>query len=229
MLNICPDININISDRPIARVREARNLGLTFDESLNFESHVTEAVRNCFYRLKLLYKIRPYLSTDVRITLCDTLVLSKLNYADTVYGSCILGRSEKLIQRVQNACARFCYHIPPRSHVTPFLNKGNLMKMSARRKLHLASLVFGIIQTKKPEYLYDKLTWSRHCNKINARASSSLLRTPRHRTAAFRGSFKFAATRCWNDLLPPFRSIKSVTCFKLKYKKFLLDAQKASS
>lgn len=222
-------LGVKIGGCPIERVREARNLGVLFDEHLHFETHITEAVRNCFYRLKLLYRVRPYISVDMRILLCESLVLSKLNYADTVYGACILGRTEKLIQRVQNACARFCFNVPPRSHITPFLNKGNLMRMSDRRKLHLATLLFGTILTKTPLYLYNKLTWSRDVNKVKTRASSYLLLTLTHRTAAFRGSFKFAASRCWNDLPPPFRAIKSVTAFKHKYKKYLLRNQKETT
>ncbi|CAG9786786.1 unnamed protein product [Diatraea saccharalis] len=82
----------------------------------------------------------------------------KVNYCDTVYGPCLMSRTVRLIQRIQNACARFCFHVPPRTHVTPFLNTANLLKMEARRKLHLATLLYGVIETKRPSYLYDKLT-----------------------------------------------------------------------
>lgn len=221
-------MDIKINGHPIAQVQEARNLGVMFDGHLRFETHVLDAIRNCFYRLKLLYQIRQYLSVDMRVMLCESLILSKLNYADTVYGTCILGKTEKLIQRVQNACARFCFNIPPRAHVTPFLNSGNLMKMTARRQLHLATLLFDVIVSKQPEYLYSKLSWSKNYHKVNTRASSYMLITQRHRTTAFRGSFKFAATRCWNDLPPPLRKIKTVKTFKLKFKDYLLRKQKAS-
>lgn len=222
------NLDLKIDGCPVEQVQEARNLGVVFDGQLHFESHILEAVRNCFYRLKLLYRIRPYISVETRILLCESLVLSKLNYADTVYGTCILGRTEKIIQRVQNACARFCFHVPPRTHITPFLNRGNLMKMMARRKLHLATLLFGVILTKTPDYLYRKLSWSSEFNKKNTRASAYRLTTPRHRTAAFRGSFKFAATRCWNDLPPPLRAKKTVNSFRNAYKLHLLCRQKDS-
>lgn len=223
------NLDLRIDGCGIERVLEARNLGVVFDGQLNFETHILEAVRNCFYRLKLLYRVRPYISVDMRVMLCESLILSKLNYADTVYGACILGRSQKLIQRVQNACARFCYNVPPRAHITPFLNKGNLMRMSARRKLHLATLLFGTILTKKPDYLYKKLSWSRDVNQIKTRASSYLMLASSHKTAAFRGSFKFAASRCWNDLPPPLRALKTIGAFRSKFKCYLLQQQKKLS
>ncbi|KAL0868740.1 hypothetical protein ABMA27_008175 [Loxostege sticticalis] len=165
------DINtaILINGQPITRVDTAKNLGLVIDSNLKFERHIAECARNSFYRLKLLHKIRPYLSERIRITLCEALVLSRLNYCDTVYGPCLLSRTSRLIQRVQNSCARFCFTVPPRSHITPYLNDANMLKMEARRKLHLTTMLFGVITTMKPKYLYLKLEWARHHSRYPRR------------------------------------------------------------
>lgn len=223
------NLNIKLNGEVIDRVEKCRNLGLTLDSHLNFESHIAECVRSCFYRLKLLYKIRPYLDEKLRITLCEALILSKLNYCDTVYGPCLLARTSKLVQRVQNACARYCFHIPPRSHVTPFLNDSNLLKMEARRKLHLAVLLFGVIKSGKPIYLFNKFTWAQSVNRNPMRACKHIFTTPKHRTSVFRGSFKFAATRCWNDLPPPVRDLKTIVTFKKYLMKHLITLQLTST
>lgn len=194
------------------------------DSTLRFEKHILDTVRNCFYRLKVLYRVRDYLNIDMRIKLCDSLILSKLSYADTVVGKCLLARTKVLIQRLQNACARFCYPIPRRSHVTPFLNQGGLLKMEARRTLHLASLLFGIIKHKQPSFLYSKLIFPR----AQERLALGLI-YPRHRTAAFRGSFRYAATKCWNNLPPPVRKSTSLFIFKRKLKQHLLSLQLAQA
>ena len=177
-------------------------------------------VKQCFFRLKVLYQIREYLSTDIRIRLCETLVLSKLNYADTVVGGCLLGRTKRLIQRVQNSCARYCFPIPRRHHVTPYLNRSGLLNMDSRRLLHFASLLFGLIKNRSPSYLYDKLSFTKRRSRITDR-----LICPLHKTAAFRGSFRYSATKCWNNIPPPIRDSSSVNTFKLKYKKHLLMLQ----
>lgn len=218
--------NVVIDGEKIERVDKARNLGLIFDSQLRFETHIAECTRNCFYRLKLLYKLRPYLNERLRIMLCESLVLSKLNYCDTVYGPCLLVRSAKLVQRVQNACARFCFRVPPRSHVTPFINTANMLKMEARRKLHLATMLFGVITSRTPKYLYDKLEWAQDRCRYQRRACTPVLTTPRHRSMAFRGSFRFASSKAWNDLLPPLRALKVKNTFKIKLKQHLLLQQK---
>lgn len=220
------DISLQMTGQEIERVTEARNLGVLMDGGLHFEKHIQKIVGNCFYRLKLLYRIRPYIGKELRIKLCEALVLSKLNYCTTVIGPCLLRRTQRLVQRVQNACARYCFHIPPRTHVTPFLNGANILKMETRRQLHLATLLFGLIKTHNPSYLYSKLTWrqSRHAQSI--RAVTVPLSIPSHRTAAFRGSFRYAATKCWNNIPPPIRNCKSKSRFKVVYKAYLLELQK---
>ncbi|KAG7299107.1 hypothetical protein JYU34_017608 [Plutella xylostella] len=223
------DPNIKVNGTSVEEVTEARNLGVLFDQNLRFEKHILNVVRSCFYKLKVLYKIRPYISEKLRIQLCEALVLSKLNYADTVYGPCLYVKTQNLIQRVQNACARFCFNIPPRAHVTPFLNSSNLLKLSSRRKLHFATLLFGVVRGETPEYLYKKLTWSHQFNKHNTRASSYLLITPDFRSAAFRCSFRYAACKCWNNLPPPIRDLKRQSTFKHRLKTHLILLQKLQS
>jgi hypothetical protein len=218
------DPTILIDGDRLEHVTRARNLGLLMDERLLFEDHIGEVMRNCFYRLKVLYNIRECLDVDTRIKLCETLVLSKLNYADTVYGACLLVRTKKTIQRIQNACARFCFSVPRRSHISPFLNQNKLLNMSARRDLHFASLLFGVIKKHEPLYLYDKLKFTQRKTRIASR-----LLCPTHRTAAFRGSFRYAATKCWNNLPPPIKNAVSVKSCKQKFKRHLIILQSNSN
>lgn len=224
ILSVKPKVVIR--GEQIDRVEIACNLGLTMDPQLRFEKHISNSMRSCFYRLKLLYSIRDYLSVDLRKQLVDSLILSRLNYCDTVYGPCLLSRTEKLIQRIQNACTRFCVKIPRRSHVTPFINENNILKMAARRKLHMSSLLFGVVTTQKPHYLFEKLSWRE--SKYEPRSSTKPLCTSSHRTAAFRGSFRYAATHCWNNLPPPVRVLKSKKHFLSILKKYFMQIQKST-
>ncbi|CAG4973526.1 unnamed protein product [Colias eurytheme] len=218
------DINLIIKDRKIDRVHEARNLGIIFDENLRFEKHINTTISNCFYRLKTLYRIRKYIDTSLRIRLCDALVLSKFNYADTVYGPRLLSRTKSAIQRVQNACARYCWNIPPRTHVSPYIKSAKLLNMEARRRLHFATLLFGIMQAKVPLYLYTKLAWmgERSAQNYETRFAFQKLAIPRHHSAAFRGSFRYSATMCWNNLPPPLRQLRNKENFRIKYRNYLL-------
>ncbi|KAG7302550.1 hypothetical protein JYU34_012473 [Plutella xylostella] len=219
-------LTINMKGQSIERVHEAKCLGLLLDSGLKFENHIQNIVKNCFFRLKVLYKIRSLLTEKVRITLCETLILSRLNYGDTVYGPCLLERTRRLIQRVQNACCRFCFDVPPRGHITPFLNKASMLNMEARRYLHTCSLVFDVLKFQKPEYLFSKLCFSPFHDRYGTRSFRPILSVPKHVSAAFEGSFRYQATKCWNNIPPPIRLLKNKINFKNKIKLFLLIKQK---
>ena len=219
---------VEIQGQHIASVHEARNLGLLFDSHLHFEGHLMRLVKSCFYRLRVLYKIRNLLSEDARIRLCETLILSILNYGDLVYGPRMLSGAQRLIQRVQNACCRFCFHVPPRSHITPFLDKASMLNMRSRRQLHLASLMFDVVNFARPDYLHRKLRFPTDFDsRYGTRAARPPLSTHMHRTAAFEGSFRHQATKCWNNVPPPLRDITVKKKFKQMYKLHLLQLQSA--
>jgi hypothetical protein len=213
---------IKLNGTAIEQVTETRSLGILIDNRLKFHNHVVQTVKSCFYRLKVLYQVRKYLDIDTRVRLCETLILSKLNYADVVIGECLFGYTKKLIQRVQNACARYCYYIPRRAHVTPYLNRSHLLNMNSRRLFHFASLLFGIVKQHSPPYLFNKLIFSRR----QVRTTSRLI-CPAHSTAAFRGSFRYSATKCWNNIPPPLKNCGSSQTFKRNFKKHLLELQKS--
>ncbi|GBP59214.1 hypothetical protein EVAR_54649_1 [Eumeta japonica] len=130
--------------------------------------------------------MRGYIHVNLRITLEES-VLSKLNYRDTVNGPRLL---RTLIQRVQNASAKFCFNVPPPCHATPFLSQTEVANRSSRRLLHLAALVFGIMKAITPSHVFEKLS--------SLLAVSFIWPPPRHRAAAFLGSFKYAATEMRN-------------------------------
>lgn len=224
--HITQTVDVLVADTPVERVYEARNLGLIMDCDLRFHKHVINCVQNCFYKLKILYNIRPFLTEELRITLVESLVLSKLNYMDVVFGPRLLAKTQNLIQRVQNACARFCFNIPFRSHVTPFLNKYAILKMKHRRKLHLACLLFGVLARQAPAYLYTKLSKMSNLRSCASRRCTTQLAIQQHKTVAFKGSFRYASSKCWNNIPPPIRNLQNIISFRNRLKLFLLQHQK---
>lgn len=120
---------------------EVRSLGLVKDEELMFVKYTADIDRNNFYRPSLLYKIRKYISTDLRTKLCNSLFLSKYNYLSVVYGLRMSTKTSDLVQRVQNACARYCFNSHRRANVTQCLNTGNMLKLRWRSSLYYCNIV----------------------------------------------------------------------------------------
>ena len=86
------------------------DLGVYIDSDLSMKSHVQQIVSRCFSALRRLRSIRRQVPTAVFQSLVVALVLSRLDYCNSV----LAGLPASLIQRLQsaeNAAARLIYRI----------------------------------------------------------------------------------------------------------------------
>src|ERR1700759_1970420 len=65
----------------------ARNLGVIFDENLDFKNHIFSICRSSFFQIRQLRQIRSSLDSNSAIILANSLVHSKLDYCNSLlYG-----------------------------------------------------------------------------------------------------------------------------------------------
>ena len=66
----------------------ARNFGVTFDIILNFEHHVTDICKSCYFNILNIYRIRKFLSTEhTKILVNNAFVTSRLDKCNSLlYG-----------------------------------------------------------------------------------------------------------------------------------------------
>lgn len=98
--------------------------------------------------------------------------------------------------------------------------------MESRRELHLAGLVFDVVKYKNPEYLHAKIKFVNENSRNLLRSIRSALLYHSHKTAAFTGSFRYLATKCWNNIPPPIRNLNTKFTFKTNLRAYLLGKQK---
>jgi len=63
----------------------ARNLGFIFDEHLTFSDQITALSKACYYHIRQLRYIRPYLDSSTACTVAASIVHSKLDYCNSLY------------------------------------------------------------------------------------------------------------------------------------------------
>jgi len=90
-------------DLPVAD--ELKVSGVVLDKRLSLDSHATSVVRACNYHAWAIRHIRHLLTTDLAVTLACSLILSRLDYCNSVLCGAPAGSIQKL-QRVQNTAAR---------------------------------------------------------------------------------------------------------------------------
>jgi len=69
----------------LTTAHSARNLGFIFDEHLTFSDQISSISKSCYYHIRQLQCIRPYLDTKTASTIATSIVHSKLDYCNSLY------------------------------------------------------------------------------------------------------------------------------------------------
>jgi len=99
-----------------------RNLGVLFDQTLSFGSHISSLVKNSLFHLQNIARLRSSLTLADAETLIHALITSCLDYCNALF----IGLPKRLIARlqyVQNSAARVLTSTRRSAHITPLLHK----------------------------------------------------------------------------------------------------------
>src|SRR6201995_3715577 len=166
----------------------ARNLGVIFDENLDFKNHISSICRSSFFQIRQLRQIRSSLDRSSAIILGNSLVHSKLDYCNSLlYG--LPSSSIIRLQHVQNSLARVvCNSSRFQAHSTSLLNNLHWLPVTQRITYKIALLTFKTLRFVKPSYLSELLLHYQPLRKLRS-SDANLLVVPKILTSIGRRSF----------------------------------------
>ncbi|KAK3516999.1 hypothetical protein QTP70_029970 [Hemibagrus guttatus] len=170
------DLAISLSNSMISPTASARNLGVTMDNQLSFSSHVTNVTRSCRFLLYNIRRIRPFLSTQATQVLVQSLVISRLDYCNSLLAGLPLNTIRPL-QMIQNAAARLVFNLPKFSHTTPLLRSLHWLPVAARIRFKTLMLAYKAKNGPAPSYLKALVT-SRTAPRLLRSTSTARLVPP---------------------------------------------------
>ena len=124
---------MNINGTCIKFSPSVRNLGVPLDSTLSLHQHVMNVRRVAYLKLRRINSIRNVLSVDAVKTLVCSLVLSRLDYCNSLLVG--LPRYLKKLQGVQNVAARSILRTPKSEHISSLLQNLHWLPVN-RRTLH---------------------------------------------------------------------------------------------
>jgi len=125
-------VNLPVAD-------EMKALGVVLD--LTFQKHVMAAARSCNYHSQAIHHIRHLLSRELASTLACSLILTRMDYCNSVlYGT--PSSSIQILQRAQNNAARIILQAPRRCHARPLLRNLHWLPIQHRIEYKVAVLTF---------------------------------------------------------------------------------------
>ncbi|KAL6110246.1 uncharacterized protein ACO6RY_19366 [Pungitius sinensis] len=112
------DLTVNFGDSVLTPTQSARNLGVTLDFQLSLTAIIAATTRSCRYTLYNIRRIRPLLTQKAAQVLIQALVISRLDYCNSLLAG-LPATAIRPLQLIQNAAARLVFNLPKYSHTTP--------------------------------------------------------------------------------------------------------------
>lgn len=140
-----------------------------FDDNLRFKPHFTKLIPWSVMTLKLLHSNRHILDEQLRLRMCESLILSNFNYYDVLYHHCLDSVGVGRLQKIRNSCLRFIYGLGRRERITYYLQRSAWLNMANRRLLHVACFYHKILTMRRPPYLFNRITFKTDVHYINLR------------------------------------------------------------
>lgn len=216
-------INIRLNGVNIDLSLEAKNLGLILNNDFRYKKHVSSCVQKAYANLRILYPHRSYLNVDIKIKLCEALVLSQFYFCAPIYSFCLDSIDSYRIQKVQNSCLRYIFGIRKYDHISHKLSELKWLNMKNRFLLQSLTLFHSIISSKEPQYLFNKIKFRTDVHNINIRYPNCIT-APIHRTALFERSFNFVVYKMYNKIPEQYKKLK-LSSFKKLTRQWLYNEQ----
>ena len=195
-------------------------LGVSPDSKMTLNQHISNTCRLAYYQTRRINSIRQYLTENAVKTLTQSVVISRLDYCNSV---CI-GLPMKSIHRLQlaqNAAARVIKRTPKRGHMTPVLRDLHWLPRNRRIEFKILLFVFKALHSEAPPYLCDLLNWY-HPNRHLRSANTPSLVPNRNKTVKFgKRLMDTAAASLWNFLPDEIKCAPNIMIFKKHLKTYL--------
>ncbi len=206
-------IILNLDGSVLESQSKLKNLGVIFDSSLSFDYHVQYTVKNSFFHLRNIARLRSMLSLPVTERLINTLVFSRIDYCNALLVGVPKTTLNKL-QCVQNSAARILTVARKNEHITPILKSLHWLPVRFRVDFKILMLTYKALHGLAPQYLSALLTL--YTPKRLLRSSQAgLLVVPQTRLRSVGDrAFSSYAPRLWNALPLQIREAQNLSIFK---------------
>ena len=208
------NINIQLHDSVIHPSTHVKNLGVHIDRFMTFDKHINEINKKVMGTLMYLNRIKDHFDKGTRKIVIQSLVLSILNYCNTIWGTTnatLLAKAQKL----QNFAAKIVDGKARKyDHVTPIIKDLGWLPIKDKIRYDTGITIFKYINKIYPDHLLSLPTVS-NVNHNSTRQQNNLY-IPKFKTDIGARSLQVRGPKLWNDLPHELKLNYSLSVFKHK-------------
>ena len=165
---------ITVWAETIKQSTSIRNLGDRLERDLTMLPHINDTCRSSYYHLRRINKIRNYLSDCGTKTLIQALVISRMDYCNSIYNGLPI-KSLKKIQLVQNAAARVITKTKRCDHISPILRDLHWLPIKKRTDYKMMVLTCNARNEQGPCYIADFFKLYKPKRSLRSESNTSLV------------------------------------------------------
>ena len=156
-LNKCTVDSINVCGNTVKRSKAIKLLGTILDEQLSFKTHIVQKCKSAMYGLLQIKHIRCYLTREACELLVHGLVISHIDYCNSLFAGLPDVDIGKL-QRVQNTAVKVILQKTHYDSVTVCLKELHWLPVRSRIDHKILGLVYDALNCTGPKYMQELLT-----------------------------------------------------------------------
>ena len=206
---------VMINDQLIPIVHSIPCLGVTLDETLNWNEHIEMVCKKVGARIGILKRIKPYVPANTLISIYNALIQPYFDYCSPLWGVCNKTLRDNL-QKFQNRAARIIAGASYEIRSADVLRTLDWENLETRWYLiKAATFLYKVLSNSAAPILKDSFI-SRNIllNNYNLRNSQTDLTLPKPNREFLKRSFKYSGAYLWNNLPLEAKQAQSIYIFK---------------
>ena len=185
--------------------------------------HISSVSRSLNYHLRNIGRIRRYIDTDTCNHTVRSLVISRLDYSNSLLSG-ITRKDMQKLQTIQNRAARLIFGASRKVHTSPLLKQLHWLPVPERIQFKTLTLIFKAFNGEAPIYIQDLLTphsYTENTRYLRSHADEYTLVQNRTHTSHGDKAFSNSGPLLWNELPNTLRSSHNTKTFKSLLKSHL--------
>ena len=214
------DINVEISQCAIGRVKETAFLSVILDENVTWKPHIANVSRKISKSIGIIYKASFCLPTTYLCTMYFCLVYPYLVYCISVWESTYPSNLNRIFL-LQKKVIRIISKSALDAHTEPIFKQVKILKVSDIYRSQIGKFMFSFKKGLLPDAFSEMFLLTNQIHHYNIRNSNSFYlfscRTNIRQFASFQGP------KLFNSFSTEIQDADSFSQFKSELKTFLLN------
>ena len=206
--------HIEVDKEQVPTSDHLKYLGVWFDSQLSMDKHITSKCNAAIFNIRNIASIRRFINLDTAKLLATSLVLTHLDYSNSILSG-LPKKSIMKMQRIQNWAAKVVLCRDRYSSSTDALIKLHWLPIKERIDFKILCIIFKCLNKMAPPYLESKIKKKTFTRNTRASTRGTMLEVPFVRKSTFAArAFSVYGPELWNTLPTKLHKLTTIDSFK---------------